>query len=53
MATSASGERTILMYQGNTLAIIKLMPREILGTEKVMIFTLGYGRIMLAYFRIA
>jgi hypothetical protein len=41
MATSASGERTILIYQGNTLAIVKAMQREMLGTEKTMMFTLG------------
>jgi hypothetical protein len=45
MATSARGERTILIYQGNTLAIVKAMPREMLGIEKMMMFTLGYWHI--------
>lgn len=51
MATNASGERTMLIYQGNTLAIVKAMQREMLGTEKTMMFTLGYGHITSASFR--
>lgn len=33
------------MNQGNTPAIIKAMQSEIVGTEKTMIYTLGYGNI--------
>jgi hypothetical protein len=51
MATSASGERTILIYQGNTPGIVKATQREMLGTEKTMMFTLGYGHIRSASFR--
>ena len=48
-AKIAAGERMILIYHGNTPAIIKAMPRAIVGREKVMIFTLGYGRV--SFFR--
>jgi len=48
MTNNAAGEKTILMYQGNTLEIAKAMQKEMLGTEKTMIFILGYGRS--AYF---
>ena len=43
----APPERTILRYHGNTLAIIKAMKREMVGAEKTMIFTPGYGSISL------
>ena len=43
MTKNAPGERMILIYHGNTPAIIKAMPRATVGTEKVMIFTLGCG----------
>ena len=33
------------MNQGNTPAIIKAMKSEIVGTEKTIIYTLGYGSI--------
>jgi len=42
MTKNAAGERMILIYHGNTPAIIKAIPRATVGTEKVMIFTLGY-----------
>lgn len=41
MATSAAGARTMLMYHGNTLAIANAIQSEMLGTEKIMIFTWG------------
>jgi len=41
MATTTSGERKILMYQGNTPVIVKAMQREMLGTVKAITFTPG------------
>jgi len=38
---SASGERKILIYQGNMLAIVKQMQSMTVGDKKVMVFTLG------------
>lgn len=52
MVTRASGENTILIYQGNTLAIIKAMQREMLGAEKAMMFILGYRHIISVSFRL-
>jgi hypothetical protein len=45
MATSASGERTILIYKGNTLVIAKAIQRDMLGIEKAIMFTPGYRHI--------
>jgi hypothetical protein len=45
MTISASGERTILIYQGNMLAIVKQMQSMAVGDKKVIIFTPGYGHI--------
>ncbi len=41
MTTTMSGERKILIYQGDTLAIVKAMPKEMPGTEIAIMFTLG------------
>jgi hypothetical protein len=43
----------ILRYQGNTLAIVKAMQQEMLGTEKMIMFTPGYGRNISAFVRVA
>jgi hypothetical protein len=45
MTISASGERTILIYQGNMLAIVKEMQSMTVGNENTMNFTPGYGHI--------
>jgi hypothetical protein len=45
MTISGSRERTILIYQGNMLAIVKEMQKETVGNKKMMIFTPGYGHI--------
>ncbi len=43
----------ILRYQENTLAIVKATQREMLGIEKMIMFTPGYGRDILASIRLA
>jgi hypothetical protein len=43
----------ILIYQGNALAIVKATQRKILGIEKMIIFTPGYGQDILASVRLA
>ena len=45
MTISTSEERTILIYQGNMLAIVKEVQKETVGNKKVMIFTPGYRHI--------
>jgi hypothetical protein len=52
--TNAGGERMILIYQGNTLTILKAKQREMLGTKNTtMMFTLDYGNITSASFGLA
>ena len=50
-AKTAAGERMILIYHGNTPAIIKAMPRATVGRENAMIFTLGYGETLASFER--
>ena len=50
MKGNAVDDKMILIYQGNMLAIVKEMQKEMLGTEKVMIFILGYRQSVSSIF---
>jgi hypothetical protein len=41
MTRSTAGARKTVIYHGNTPEIVNAMQREMLGTEKMIIFTLG------------